>query len=322
MYNSCMKKKIQNDLIVHSSDTLHLIFDDFDGLEQYGKNWSFYCKYRFGTANFSGRYDIYQDENFQLGTSQYNDGLMFNGHSASDTISVALVMKADSTFCINKKIMYLGEVIVFDDKEEYETIFSKAIIVGTASIKKSFVNKFFPFLNEMLNGVYRDNNGELHNFLQEIKSGLNKENAQTRFIDVLNKSLQNQKQIPKTLTKGEALAFSARNHILSELESCIKVTDIALKYDISEKTLQNSFKSLFGFTPKQFIRLLKLNLAHRDFSHASDEITVSDVATKWGFSHFGRFSKEYKELFGVKPSEALQKFENENSHIDDICLIK
>lgn len=34
-------------------------------------------------------------------------------------------------------------------------------------------------------------------------------------------------------------------------------------------------------------------------------ITVSDIAKKWGFTHLGRFAKEYKALFGVLPSETL-----------------
>ncbi len=56
----------------------------------------------------------------------------------------------------------------------------------------------------------------------------------------------------------------------------------------------------------RFKYLLRLNRAHEDLQLADAQTTnVSDIATKWGFSHFGRFAKEYKALFGVLPSETL-----------------
>lgn len=62
-------------------------------------------------------------------------------------------------------------------------------------------------------------------------------------------------------------------------------------FNISDKTLQNSFKSLFGFTPKNFMIMLKLNRAHEDLQRCDTQTTnVSDIVTKWGFSHFGRFA--------------------------------
>jgi len=322
MYNLNMKKKIQNDLTVHSLNTLHLSFNDFDGMEQYGKNWSFYCKYRFGTGGFSGRYDIYQNENFQLATSYFNDGLMYNGHPPKDTISVLVIMQRKGTLCANQKSIYVGEVYIFDDIDEYEVVFSEAITAGIISIKKSFVDLHFPFLYEMTDRIYKDSDMLLSKMLDKVQTEFSseKKDIEELFINSLNGSISNQQEIQRKLTSGEKLAFEARNYILQELESCINVSSLALKYDISEKTLQKSFKSLFGFTPKQFIRILKLNLAHRDITQGAK--TVSEVATKWGFNHLGRFSKEYKKLFGVFPNESLKYYEKENSHIDNACLVK
>ena len=84
------------------------------------------------------------------------------------------------------------------------------------------------------------------------------------------------------------------------------IQDITEKFNITEKTLQNSFKSLFGITPKRFMNLLKLNRAHEDLIHSDGQITnVSEISIKWGFTHFGRFSRDYKSLFNVLPSETL-----------------
>jgi len=85
------------------------------------------------------------------------------------------------------------------------------------------------------------------------------------------------------------------------------IQSIVEQFKTTDKTLQSSFKSLFGITPKHFMNLFKLNHTHEVLQLADTQTTnVSDIAEKWGFSHFGRFSKEYKLLFGVLPSETLK----------------
>jgi transcriptional regulator GlxA family with amidase domain len=34
--------------------------------------------------------------------------------------------------------------------------------------------------------------------------------------------------------------------------------------------------------------------------------SVTDVATRWGFFHLGRFSQEYGQLYGERPSQTLR----------------
>ena len=54
------------------------------------------------------------------------------------------------------------------------------------------------------------------------------------------------------------------------------------------------------------MKTLKLNKAHEELQHADALTTnVSNIAMKWGFCNFGRFSKSYKALFDVLPSETL-----------------
>jgi AraC-like DNA-binding protein len=37
-----------------------------------------------------------------------------------------------------------------------------------------------------------------------------------------------------------------------------------------------------------------------------DDTTVTAVARKWGFGHYGRFAADYQRRFGRKPSETLR----------------
>ena len=58
--------------------------------------------------------------------------------------------------------------------------------------------------------------------------------------------------------------------------------------------------------PKQYLLLRRMTLAHRALQSANPaETTVTEVATRFGFWHFGRFAGEYRALFGEAPSVTL-----------------
>ncbi len=77
---------------------------------------------------------------------------------------------------------------------------------------------------------------------------------------------------------------------------------------VSQKTLEAVFVEQLGMTPARFLKAARLNLAHRQLSDADPELmTVTGVAMHCGFSHLGRFSAEYRQLFGERPSETLAR---------------
>ncbi len=52
---------------------------------------------------------------------------------------------------------------------------------------------------------------------------------------------------------------------------------------------------------------MRLNKAHRMLLRPTDETTVTDAATQFGFYHFGHFARVYARLFGERPSETLRR---------------
>ena len=61
-------------------------------------------------------------------------------------------------------------------------------------------------------------------------------------------------------------------------------------------------------SPKRYLLLRRMHLARRALrDSASDTITVTQMATRYGFWHFGRFAGEYQSLFGEAPSTALRR---------------
>jgi AraC-like DNA-binding protein len=77
--------------------------------------------------------------------------------------------------------------------------------------------------------------------------------------------------------------------------------------NVSERTVQKAFQDIMGMSPLTFLHRLRLHRAREELRKAnSDTTTVTEVATNWGFWHFGEFSRAYKNCFGEVPSRTLK----------------
>lgn len=82
--------------------------------------------------------------------------------------------------------------------------------------------------------------------------------------------------------------------------------DLAKAAGVSDRTLHNVFLEQLGVSPKRFLRLRLLNAARRELRCANPEDTrVTDVVARLGIWDWGRFSGDYRALFGESPSATL-----------------
>jgi AraC-like DNA-binding protein len=83
--------------------------------------------------------------------------------------------------------------------------------------------------------------------------------------------------------------------------------DLAGIAGVGVRVLQESFKRHVGMSPMTYLRRLRLDGVHAELSQADPwQVSVSDVAARWGFAHLGRFAGAYRARFGVSPSQTLR----------------
>lgn len=99
----------------------------------------------------------------------------------------------------------------------------------------------------------------------------------------------------------------ARDYVLSNLDTPPSIIELCNVIGTSRRKLQYCFQNTLGINPVTFLRLIRLNAAHRDLLNNNSNSCVQDIATKWGFLHLSRFASEYKTLFKELPSETLRK---------------
>ena len=62
-----------------------------------------------------------------------------------------------------------------------------------------------------------------------------------------------------------------------------------------------------GMSPLDYWRTPPPAEAREELLRCGDGTSVTDVATRFGFSHFGRFSQQYRHRFGETPSSTLRR---------------
>jgi AraC family ethanolamine operon transcriptional activator len=137
--------------------------------------------------------------------------------------------------------------------------------------------------------------------------------SHVELLEILLATLRSAVQVesaPRELTRqGHSQVVQiAEDYALSHTAERLQVTDLCEAAGVSERTLQYAFKDLMGMTPMAYLIRLRLHRVRqtlRAATHAST--TVSKEALRWGFWHFGDFSRAYKECFGELPSDTLRR---------------
>ena len=319
-------------LVLQEGFFLDKYFENYEILNETAKNWSFNCTYQLKPNALCGRHRILQLNSMQLGYAKRSGGRMDDSYSAQGYISVAVIDKCQDKACFHRTKLHSGDIIFFDDSQPYNFLSNEEISVVVLNIPIEIFQSIYPNSLELLNHAIKDTNDIFLKLLYQVWDKLTRnpnesidtqvyKDTEKEILSTLSKLLKTQTPILPKLTKGEEVALAIRNQVYLHMDGKIDVGSLSKQHNISERTLQKSFKSLFGFSPTLFLRNMKLNLVYRDlkFSDSKGE-KVSRIAQKWGFMHMGRFSKYYTELFGENPSKTLNTVYKEETSMDKECV--
>ncbi|WP_420367018.1 helix-turn-helix domain-containing protein [Curtobacterium sp. L1-20] len=101
---------------------------------------------------------------------------------------------------------------------------------------------------------------------------------------------------------------AAVDHIHAHAAEALTVSEIAGAAGFSVRGLQEAFQRTLGRSPMMYLREVRLRRAREDLLRADYSTTsVATLASRWGFTHFGRFSSEYLRRFGEYPRQTLRR---------------
>jgi AraC-like DNA-binding protein len=109
---------------------------------------------------------------------------------------------------------------------------------------------------------------------------------------------------PRAVDTIERAEDFMRRHI----GEALTVVVIARAAGVPERTLNDHFRRVHGIAPSQYLRRLRLEGVRRDLlADTGRSLSITEIASSWGFSHFGRFAEFYHMAFGETPSETRRR---------------
>jgi transcriptional regulator GlxA family with amidase domain len=102
------------------------------------------------------------------------------------------------------------------------------------------------------------------------------------------------------------LVDQAENLALADVDEPLHIPALCRTLEVSERTLRKAFHRIHGLPPCRHLRLLRLSRARWALLSADYGLTtVTEIAMCFGFVELGRFSVEYRKVFGESPSQTL-----------------
>ncbi len=88
----------------------------------------------------------------------------------------------------------------------------------------------------------------------------------------------------------------------------ITIVDMAEHAGVSSRSLFSGFRRYRNTSPMLYLKEVRLRRVNEELQQQNvSSTTVTAVAFRWGFSHLGHFTTDYKRRFGESPSETLAR---------------
>jgi AraC-like DNA-binding protein len=129
-------------------------------------------------------------------------------------------------------------------------------------------------------------------------------------IEAMLDCLNNRPAYQDSAAQGQhALVMRRFRRLMEENpERALYLPEICKAIGVSERTLRVCCHEHLAMGPKRYLILRRLHLARRALQQASEaEMTVTEVAMRFGFWQLGRFAVEYRSLFDEAPSATLRR---------------
>jgi AraC-like DNA-binding protein len=110
----------------------------------------------------------------------------------------------------------------------------------------------------------------------------------------------------RTLDPGRPYIRQIEEYLEANADKPVSLSDLAALTGVSVRSIQAGFRAHRGYTPMEYLRERRFELARRLLLSAAGK-TVSEIALASGFEHLGRFSVEYRARFGESPRDTQRR---------------
>ena len=101
--------------------------------------------------------------------------------------------------------------------------------------------------------------------------------------------------------KQAALVRHLRDHLLTDRDGYVSLSQLAAEHDISVSHLQKLFKQIYGVPVYHYIKEYRLEQAAVELVRSQKSVT--EIAQGAGYDNASKFSESFKKRYGTTPSQ-------------------
>jgi AraC family transcriptional regulator, ethanolamine operon transcriptional activator len=282
---------------------------------------------QFARGRFEGKLLATHSDGVQLSCVQRNLGSQVRGSIPAEAIVLGSILRQDAPILYRGSVVSDRQLMKIDRRREVDCQFhggSGMIIVAVHA------QLFQQVAQATLGAAFFDEGPSDRLVLRgaPCRSGLNR-----RLLDLLDRGLAAPKllaapeygriwehqvldailadviapDLGMTPTMRHQAARRAEAFLRQHCKRRVSIAELCLETGVPKRTLMLGFRDVFGMPPLTYHRRMRLAAARRDLVNSwPDETSVTKIALRWGFEHFGRFSVDYRCMFGESPITTLR----------------
>jgi len=284
-------------------------------------------EYQLENGPYIGRLKVVHTSHIQLADTFNSTGTFQKGKTPKNAY-LFCDSESDGLLTHNGLRFDTDELIVLDDNDEIDYTASAAADIITIAVEKNFFEtKFKDYFNEPFNydqvnkriQLKENTVSDFRATARETLKGLMTQGKKLQsdplfhdkvehdILQILFQNLDRSRKQKKAF-QGDIDANKIRQYIELNYKDQIKLEELCSSEKLSDRTIRASFNRLFGFSPKQYLKQYRLGKTHFSLIRNNPtSTTVGEVAYDNGFTHMGRFSDQYRAMFGATPYTTLKK---------------
>lgn len=307
---------------------INCTLDDLDEVRLHSLHWNLEM-FQFGKGRFRSNLRVIHTEHLQVSLGWRSTGILVRGQVPRDCVTFSTVVKAEAPIHFRGAVLAPDEMAALRHGEEIELGTSRGSRLLTVSVDAEMLDRRMTALlggpldfwrcherlrisperrHDRLNhALVRFLNLALASRVTACPDGVRL--LENRILETVISSIgcpPIQVLRPQRLT----LAKLAEEYLRTHAGTPVSVSELCGITGINQRTLFLGFQERYGLTPMAYYKLLRLNGVRRELLNAAPvdpNASVTRLAMQWGFSHLGRFSVEYRAMFGESPIETLKR---------------
>ncbi|MBE6701363.1 MAG: helix-turn-helix domain-containing protein [Ruminococcaceae bacterium] len=253
----------------------------------------------------------------------FSDNLVKKAPHYHDRHQIILIVNGDVEFTCgkNKYNAGAGDILIFSRYENHAVnVLSEQYVRYVLYIDpevSGIENRFYSLLSNRPEGFKNavDVKGFIQEFITVFDRIIKEYNVKEKLSDDMLQILVNEllimvyRRLPDTsFFEGEntEMVYALQRRFERDFAKPYNLLDLAKDYNVSPSTLSHHFKRITGVSVMEY--LLYCRMASAKNYLTGTNLTVGEIVEKCGFSNVSNFSRTFKSLNGISPTDFRNKY--------------